>query len=166
MICGHGMPNFYAIEIAKGKKCEPSWKNLVFSGILDEFKVCKTIDDYYLDEDLDGNPLVEECIKNSFVSYYTTAESMELFDALYSNKYGLTDKFLAFWEVIAERFSKNTNIIGFNPINEPFVGNFMKNIMLLYPKHFDREHLTPLYASVYKILQKHDPQSILQFETS
>ena len=78
--------------------------------------------------DDDGNPLVEECTKNNFVDYYTTAESMELFDALYFNTNGLTDKFLAFWDVVAQKFSKNTNIIGFNPINEPFMGSFIKDV--------------------------------------
>jgi aryl-phospho-beta-D-glucosidase BglC (GH1 family) len=56
-----------------------------------------------------------------------------LFDSLYTNKHGLQDKYLKFWEVLAKRWAKDSNVIGFDPINEPMVANFVKEISLLLP---------------------------------
>ena len=45
---------------------------------------------------LDANqwPLISECNKVAFWKYYTTAESIAIFDSLYSNKFRLQDKFV------------------------------------------------------------------------
>jgi aryl-phospho-beta-D-glucosidase BglC (GH1 family) len=67
------------------------------------------------------------------VLYYGSAESLELFDSLYTNKHGLQDKYLKYWEVLAKRWAKDSNVIGFDPINEPMVANFVKEISLLLP---------------------------------
>lgn len=167
MICGHGMPNFYAKEIAKGAKCRRwDWKRIMFAGSLKKFGVCKTIADYDFETDADGNPLIRECMKNNFIMYYGLAESLELFDSLYTNKHGLTDKFLVYWDKLAERFTNNPNIMGFVPLNEPFCSNFMSELSLMMPKNFDKEKLLPLYEKVYQVLQKHDKNANLHFETA
>jgi len=51
-----------------------------------EFGVCKSIKSYGYKTDEDGNPLVTECLKTPFVKYYGSVESMQIFDALYTNK--------------------------------------------------------------------------------
>lgn len=47
-------------------------------------------------------------------------------------------------------------MIGFDPINEPMVANFVKEIGLLYPKKFDFLKLQPLYDKIFKILYKYN----------
>ena len=90
MICGQGMPNFYARQIARNAKCEVS---LLKGPLVSNFKkygVCKNFDkDYKFRRDSDDNPLLEDCLKFPFATYYASAESLELFDALYTNKHGL-----------------------------------------------------------------------------
>ena len=82
-------------------------------------------------------PLISECNKVAFWKYYTTAESLAIFDSLYSNKFGLQDKFAKFWEVVANRLAKNKYVVGFDPINEPFPSDFIDNPDLLKPGVFD-----------------------------
>jgi hypothetical protein len=88
---------------------------------------------------LDENqwPLIPECNKVAFWKYYPTAESMAIFDSLYSNKFGLQDNFVKFWEIVANRLSKNKFVVGFDPINEPFPSDFIDNPDLLKPGVFD-----------------------------
>ncbi len=97
-----------------------------------------------------------ECAKNPFVLYYGSAESLELFDSLYTNKYELQDKYLKYWEFLAQRYADNSNVIGFDPINEPMVANFVKEMSLILPKNFDFLKLQPLYDKIYKIMQKYN----------
>ena len=61
---------------------------------------------------------------------------------LYKNIDGLQDKFIAYWDVVAEAFAGNSYVIGYDPINEPFPSNFFTDPMLiLEPGKFDREVL-------------------------
>jgi aryl-phospho-beta-D-glucosidase BglC (GH1 family) len=39
-------------------------------------------------------------------------------------KHNLTDKFVKYWEVLANKFAKNKFVIGFDPLNEPFPADF------------------------------------------
>ena len=82
------MPNFYAKDIASGAKCPANdWKKVMSKPLYNQYGVCKTFgEDYKYDTDEEGNPLAEECLKQSSVKYYSSAESLELFDALYTNK--------------------------------------------------------------------------------
>jgi hypothetical protein len=59
------------------------------------------MDSYNYQKDANGWPLVSECNKKPFFSYYTSAEALNIFDAIYNNKNGMTDKFLAFWTQVA-----------------------------------------------------------------
>lgn len=56
--------------------------------------------------------------------------------------------------------------MGFDPLNEPFVSNFINDISLIFPKNFDRNKLLPLYSEMYEILQKYDKKAILHFEVA
>ena len=85
------------------------------------------MDDYGYEKDENDWPLISECNKQAFWKYYTSAESLAIFDALYTNKHGLTDAFVNYWDAVAKRFSKNKYVIGFDPINEPFPAGFEEN---------------------------------------
>ena len=63
---------------------------------------------------------------------------MAIFDALYTNNRGFQDKFISFFNEITKRFANNSNVIGYDPINEPFVSDFIKDNSLLFPKNFDK----------------------------
>lgn len=75
------------------------------------------------------------------------------------NYNGLQDSFLDYWKVVADNFANNPYVIGFDPLNEPLVSfNSIENFLsTVVPSGvFDKEMLQPLYANIYKILQKPD----------
>jgi hypothetical protein len=47
------------------------------------------MDQYNYKKDQNQWPLISECNKKAFWKYYTSAESMEIFDSLYQNKHGI-----------------------------------------------------------------------------
>ena len=73
----------------------------------------------------------------------------------------MQDKYIRFYDALSFHFANNSNIFGFDPINEPFPSNFMKELKLLGPKYFDKEKLLPLYDRVFETIVKHDKQAIL-----
>lgn len=59
---------------------------------------------------------------------------MSLARALYFNDLGMRDKFGDFWQAVTRRFHSNPNVIGIDPINEPFpasdsVLGFLRNML-------------------------------------
>lgn len=63
---------------------------MTINSAMGKYGVCKNFRDHYnYKKDKDGNPLISECQKKVFASYYASAESLELFDSLYTNKHGL-----------------------------------------------------------------------------
>lgn len=67
--------------------------------------------------------------------------------------------------MVAAKFANNPNVIGFDPINEPFPADFMTDPSILQPGVFDKEKLAPLYAKVFKKYMKHNKNQIMYFET-
>lgn len=104
---------------------------------------------YRLDEN--GWPLIEDCTQRFFAQYYTSPEVISAFERLYDNIDGVQDAFIAYWDVVAKYFSGNQYVIGYDPINEPFPSNFVKDpSIVLIPGKFDRVKLQPLYKRVFE----------------
>ncbi|TNV80046.1 hypothetical protein FGO68_gene7620 [Halteria grandinella] len=164
-VCGEGMPVFYANDLPT--KCEGGEIPL----LAQDFGICKSLHDYpNIRWDADGNPNLDDCFKNNWVGYYPSPESIEIFDRLYTNKepYNLTDAYVAYWKKVANRFASNPNVIGYDPLNEPFPSNIYTNLSLIYePGLFDSEKLQPLYTRAFNeaYLASGDPK-ISFFEPS
>jgi len=62
-----------------------------------------------------------------FADYYTSKQSMAAFDALYLNHYQLQDKFVDFWDYTSKALTSNPYVVGFDPLNEPYPGNWIRN---------------------------------------
>jgi endoglycosylceramidase len=108
------------------------------------------MNDFNFKKDQDGYPLVSECNKNSFVRYLQTAEALSAYEMLYKNINGLQDKFVAYWDAVSSYFANNDYVIGYDPINEPFPSNYMKDPSIaMTPGKFDLELLQPLYSRLY-----------------
>ena len=84
-ICGEGFPNFYA----KNEDLLHHCTGVILPYIYYLFGLCKPMADYGHRIDVDGNPYIEDCVKNNFVVYYSSPEANSAFDNLYSNKKGL-----------------------------------------------------------------------------
>lgn len=166
-ICGEGMPNFYAKQILdKGSYCLDEKYDFILEPVLQKFGYCKSIDDYDLRYDADGNPLIEDCQKYNFAAIYTSPEGLSIQRAFYFNDLGIQDKFAAFWKHVATKLSKNDYIVAFDPLNEPAPAgrNLSEWLSNWAPGHLDSNLLAPLYARVFKDYQAIDPQSIMAFE--
>lgn len=89
-ICGEGMPNFYAKQVLdKGKYCLDEKFDFMLEPLYKFFGYCKSVDDYDLHYDKEGNPLIEDCQKYNFASFYTSPEGMTLARSFYFNDLGI-----------------------------------------------------------------------------
>jgi len=77
------------------------------------------MDDYGFRKDENGNPLIEDCQTIPFFTYYTSPESWTVFRELWTNKNGLQDKYVAYWDAMTKALAPNPYIVGFDPTNEP-----------------------------------------------
>jgi len=122
------------------------------------------MDSFGYTHDENDDPLISDCNSLSFVTYYSTSDSYNAFDALYNNKFGLRDNFMAFWDRVSARFSKNPYVVGFDPINEPAIGNYWRDPSLLLPGNMDLYELQPLYADVFKKYKANADDTVMWFE--
>jgi Cellulase (glycosyl hydrolase family 5) len=154
------MPNFYATDLPT------DCGNETLPWFLEEVGVCKSISSYGFRNDSEGNPLIEDCQKHNFAGYYPSPESIALFERLYYNETGLTDKFVNYWKKVAARYAKNPFVVGYDPLNEPFPSNFLKNISLITKLgEFDRVGLEPLYTRIFtEAYQPADDSKIMFWE--
>ena len=109
--------------------------------------------DYGYSKDAQDNYLYSDCETRGFWEYYSTMEGKDTFGALFDQSNAMNHKFLQFWDLLAEKFARNPYIAGFEPINEPYSGNNVKDPTLNIPGVMDVKHLTPLYSKIYQKLQ-------------
>jgi endoglycosylceramidase len=160
-ICGEGMPTFHISWDKLNHTCQG--KDLDWAVQL--YGACKSIDDYNFQKDDQGYPLISECNKNSFVKYYSSAESLSAFGMLYQNIDGLQDKFVAYWDKVSSYFANNPYVIGYDPINEPYPSNYMIDPSIAMEQgKFNRELLQPLYERTFQTYYKNSQKKIMYFE--
>lgn len=159
-ICGEGVPDFYAADL------EHTCSGGIIPEFADIFGLCKSIkNDYGFRFDANGDPLIEDCQKNNFAMYYPSAESTSAFEKLYFNVNGLQDKFVAYWAKVSSYFANNQYVVGYDPLNEPYPSNILKDpSLVLEPGKFDRTLLQPMYKRVFDSYQQSDKSKIMWFE--
>jgi len=129
----------------------------------DKTGVCKSIKKYGFAMDSNDDPEVADCQTKNFAMFYNTRESMNSFSALYDNVEGLTDKWVEYWNQTSAAFANNPYVIGYDPLNEPYPGNFARDDKLLIPGHLDAVKLAPMYTSAYEKYIANDPENIMWF---
>ena len=162
--CGEGFPDFYAKQAAEKPYCINRLVDALLKPLYEKLGFCQDMSDYGYEKDSDGNPLIDDCRKRPFWMYYLTKESIDGFEALYKNKFGLKDKFIAYWDKVSSRFANNPYVVGYDPLNEPFFGNPFGHPLDAIPGYFDRNGLAPLYSDIEKVYEKNDPTSKMWFE--
>jgi endoglycosylceramidase len=100
----------------------------------------------------------------SFGLYYPTFAVAEAFQALYENANGFADAFVYYWETVGKRFANNSNVVGLELINEPFIGNFFKFPKLLESGVTDVRYLFPLYTRAVNAIRSTNSRHIIFFE--
>jgi endoglycosylceramidase len=156
--CGEGVPEFYAGNVSS------SCNYGIASSILSKVMGCTTMKSFDLDYEEDGIPTVDSCLKHPFLGYYSTAEVASAFANLYNNVNGIRDRFLDFWNVTSAAFANNPYVLGYDPINEPFLANFWEHPALLLPGKFDRQVLQSLYQDFNAVVRQNTKDQIVFFE--
>ena len=164
-MCGEGIPDFYAKEVIG---MSPSCINPLADRLLEPFYkhmgFCIDMNDYGYRVDENGDFLIEDCLNEMFATYYNTKQSVTGFGALFTNKHNMNDKFVAFWDATSSRFAGNPYVVGYDPINEPFAANNVRDPTLQIPGVMDRKHLAPTYERVFEKYVANDPQALMWFE--
>jgi len=71
---------------------------------------------------------------------------------------------VAYWDATSARFASNPYVVGYDPLNEPFPANKVKDPTLRIPGVMDRKHLQPTYAKIFDKYIKNDPLTSMWFE--
>ncbi len=99
---------------------------------------------------------------------------------MYDNEQQIQDQFAKFWAIVADYFSGNRYIFGYELLNEPWAGdiygnpNNLKPSMLCYSVAVsyypditgvaDPKHLEPMYKKLHSAIREHDDNHIILFE--
>ena len=130
MLCGEGVPLFY----------NPSWEELdhecpsfqLVGAIFKLFHQCDSFSTYNIPLDADGLPDIKECAKRDFIALFTSPEVASAWGYFWENTNGIQDKFANYWRVVAAKFMDNTNVLGYDLLNEPWNGNMYQDSSLAY----------------------------------
>ena len=90
VICGEGIPDFYAQDLLHEDSHCISWAaDRMLKGIYEKLGVCLDMNDFDYEKDENGDPLITECQKRDFYIYYLTKQSMAAFGGFFTNKQGV-----------------------------------------------------------------------------
>eukprot|EP00761_Pharyngomonas_kirbyi_P010417 gb/GECH01010437.1/.p1 GENE.gb/GECH01010437.1/~~gb/GECH01010437.1/.p1 ORF type:complete len:543 (+),score=93.68 gb/GECH01010437.1/:1-1629(+) len=111
-----------------------------------------------------GVPPLKLCVKHPFFEYYGSFDVSRTFQNFYENVNGTQDHFIEFWNQVSSYFKNNENVIGYELINEPWVGDIYSHPKYLKPGVADHDHLIPLYRAASRTIRRHDSRHLLFFE--
>lgn len=115
--------------------------------------------------DDDGFPTPESlCDTVDWSLSYTSVAIGNAFGRLYNNYDGLGDAFAAYWKKLASEYVETTNIVGYNLLNEPWVGDTWSNPTLLVPGVADHKVLEGLWNRAAKQIRAVDNKTLIWFE--
>ena len=98
---------------------------------------------------------------NWFMKYGEPAVC-QAFQSLWDNEEGIRDNYANAWQTVAARFADNHAVIGFDLMNEPWVGNY--SVMEI--PEFESQALVPFYAAVAEAIRAVDSNHIIFVEPS
>ena len=126
--------------------------------------MCQDIESFGYSKDENDDPLITDCQSRFFGDYYLTKQSIAAFGALFKNMDGLQDRFVDYWDHVSARLADNPYVLGYDPLNEPFPGDPIKEPKLFVPGHMDKKYLTPMYSRVFEKYQANDATKQMWFE--
>jgi len=113
----------------------------------------------------DGIPTAADCAKYNWDQYFLTEAVASAFQNFYDNKNQVLDAFAQYWQTVAQRYLKRSNVIGYDLMNEPFAGDIFVKPSLLIPGEADRLNLQPMYEKVHQAIRKVDDEKIIFIES-
>ncbi len=103
------------------------------------------------------------CANLSYLEIPQVAQSFQDFwdDKPGPDNEGLQEHFIHAFQLLAARFTRTANLLGYEIMNEPFAGKYP-----LFTTEFEQQALAPFYAKVTEGIRDVDPAHIVAFEPS
>ncbi|XP_040567207.2 endoglycoceramidase [Lepeophtheirus salmonis] len=95
---------------------------------------------------------------------YFTKDTNEGFQHLYNNTNGIGDYFANFWSIIAEEFKDYNEILGYDLLNEPWVGNAFEDSSYMLPGIGGEKNIAPLFEKAAKKIWSIQNDAVIFFE--
>eukprot|EP00667_Euglena_gracilis_P004147 EG_transcript_4162 len=112
-----------------------------------------------------GVPSAADCAKHGWGTYQGTQAVMPAFHGLYTNAGGLRDKWAAAWKQVALALRHHgAAVLGYDLLNEPWVGNAIANPTLLLPCASSVQLLQAAYEAAAATLREADRTHCVFFE--
>lgn len=116
--------------------------------------------------DANGVPSDADCNSIDWATSYLNYAVGNAFGRLYNNYDGLGDAWAAYWKVLAQRYMQFPSILGYNLMNEPWVGDHMADPTLLVPGQADHRTMEPLWNKGTDYIRTVDNTTLIFFEGS
>ncbi|KJZ70933.1 hypothetical protein HIM_09684 [Hirsutella minnesotensis 3608] len=148
-LCGHGVPDWFVKKgwVSEGKMYPFPLKLKPFpvdaNGFPSPKSICNTVD---------------------WALSYTSVALGNAFGRLYNNYDGLGDAFASFWKRLASEYVDTPNIVGYNLLNEPWVGDTWADPTLLVPGVADHKAMEGLWNRASKQIRTVDNDTLIWFE--
>ena len=114
--------------------------------------------------DQNGFPSADSCNSVDWSLSYTSVAIGNAFGRLYNNYNGLGDALAKYWQTLAAGYADTANIVGYNLLNEPWVGDTWADPTLLVPGVADHKALEGLWDRVATQIRAVDNGTLLWFE--
>ena len=111
-----------------------------------------------------SNFTAEHCNDYLWSEYYFTQSVSHAFQNIYDNTSGVLDSFAQFWKKTASEFKNLTSVIGYELMNEPWLGDLCTDPALADPKVADRNNLQPMYEVLNSAIREVDQEHVIMFE--
>ncbi|XP_066291353.1 endoglycoceramidase-like isoform X1 [Branchiostoma lanceolatum] len=95
---------------------------------------------------------------------YVTQACSHAFQCLYDNYKGAAEKMAGFWKFVASEFSNQTSVLGYELLNEPWVGDWTRDPELLLPGHAGKMNVAPLHDRVSLAIRTVDDEAMIFYE--
>ncbi|KAI9034050.1 glycoside hydrolase superfamily [Hyaloraphidium curvatum] len=111
-----------------------------------------------------GDPRFRNCsARDDWAKYQLSWATSRAFQDVYGDVGGALDLFRRFWTKVASEFRSFDNILGYELINEAWVGNIFNDPTLLLPGVADAVNLQPLQQTVASAVLAGDPDALVFF---
>ncbi|KAJ3030375.1 UNVERIFIED_CONTAM: hypothetical protein HDU68_009300 [Siphonaria sp. JEL0065] len=121
--------------------------------------------DFPYSVDSKGIPSAADCQKHSWPLYQGSQSASESYQRLYTNQDGIRDAFVDYWKLVAKTLLPYKNILGYDLMNEPWVGNAFFDPLLADLQYANIHNLQPFYDAVGAGIRSVDPNAIIHFES-
>ncbi|KAF3902258.1 hypothetical protein AA313_de0207003 [Arthrobotrys entomopaga] len=153
-ICGHGAPTVGECDIWFVK---PDW-------VIESHRMPVPQKSTPFAVNSQGIPSDADCNSIDWATSYLDYAVGNAFGRLYNNYDNLGDSWAAYWKTLATNYGKFDGVMGYDLMNEPWVGDHMANPTLLIPGVADHTTLEPLWNKGNTAIREVDPTTIVMFE--